>query len=218
VVAPVVTITFPAPNGTNGWFKNLPVSGTVEATDPRSVTAIECTDSAGGLTLGSLTGGGTNTASRTLTVTGEGTHDISCSATDGASNTGAGPGSTNAAEIRIDTVKPTIAAAATTEPNAAGWYNANVTVHFTCTDGGAEIASGACPADQVLSTEGTAVSSTAQTVTDQAGNVSEASNVVTVKIDETPPTITAAAPTSIARRIRGARRSTPSSCPLGQLR
>src|SRR5439155_2752037 len=101
-----------------------------------------------------------------------------------------------AAEIRIDTVKPTIAAAATTEPNAAGWYNANVTVHFTCTDGGAEIASGACPADQVLSTEGTAVSSTAQTVTDQAGNVCEASNVVTVKIDETPPTITAAATTA----------------------
>ena len=45
----------------------------------------------------------------------------------------------------------------------------------------------------MLSTEGAAVSSTAQTVSDQAGNVSEPSNVVTVSIDKTQPTISAAA-------------------------
>ena len=72
----------------------------------------------------------------------------------------------------------------------------NVTVHFTCADVGAiqdGIPTGACPADQVLSTEGAAVSSTAQTVTDAAGNTSAPSNVVTVKIDKTPPVITCTA-------------------------
>jgi hypothetical protein len=45
----------------------------------------------------------------------------------------------------------------------------------------------------MLNTEGSAVSSTAQTVTDAAGNTSAPSNVVTVKIDKTPPTITCSA-------------------------
>ncbi|MGZ6315865.1 MAG: PxKF domain-containing protein, partial [Anaerolineales bacterium] len=40
-----------------------------------------------------------------------------------------------------------------------------------------------------LSSEGTAVASAAQTVTDAAGNVSVPSNVVTVKIDKTKPTL-----------------------------
>jgi len=40
-----------------------------------------------------------------------------------------------------------------------------------------------------LTTEGTAVSSTARTVADRAGNLSDPSNVVTAKIDKTRPTI-----------------------------
>jgi len=47
-----------------------------------------------------------------------------------------------------------------------------------------------CPADQILSSEGSAVSSTAQTITDQAGNSSAASNVVTVQLDKTAPVVT----------------------------
>jgi hypothetical protein len=89
----------------------------------------------------------------------------------------------------VDTTKPTISAAATTNPNANGWYNSDVAVHFTCTDSGSGIADGACPPDQTLSTEGSAVSSTAQTVTDRAGNTSDPSNVITVKIDKTGPTV-----------------------------
>ena len=81
-----------------------------------------------------------------------------------------------------------ISADATTAPNAAGWYSGNVTVHFTCADALSGIPAGTCPADQVLGTEGTAVSSTAQTVTDAAGNMSAPSNMVTVKIDKTAPT------------------------------
>jgi hypothetical protein len=80
-----------------------------------------------------------------------------------------------------------ISAAATTPPNSNGWYNANVTVHFTCADALSGIAS--CPADQGLSAEGSAVSSTAQTATDLAGNTSAPSNVVTVAIDKTAPVV-----------------------------
>ncbi|MDZ4722141.1 MAG: hypothetical protein SH847_27070, partial [Roseiflexaceae bacterium] len=89
-----------------------------------------------------------------------------------------------------DTTPPTITAAATTAPNANGWYKTSVTVRFTCADAGSGIASGSCPADQTLSAEGSAVSSTARTVADVAGNISAPSNIVTVKIDKTAPTST----------------------------
>src|SRR6185503_20137446 len=91
--------------------------------------------------------------------------------------------------VKVDKTLPTISAAATTSPNGAGWYNGNVTVHFTCTDAGSGIPSGACPVDQTLSAEGAAVASSTQTVTDVAGNTSAVSNVVTVKIDKTQPTV-----------------------------
>jgi hypothetical protein len=96
-------------------------------------------------------------------------------------------------DINIDKTKPSIVAAATTSANGNSWYNSDVTVHFTCADVLSGIPSGACPADQVLNTEGAAVASTAQTVTDAAGNTSDSSNVVTVKIDKTAPTASASA-------------------------
>jgi hypothetical protein len=95
--------------------------------------------------------------------------------------------------VKVDKTKPAISAAATSSPNAHDWYRTNVTVHFSCTDGVSGIVDGDCPGNQVLSTEGAAVLSTAQTVSDKAGNVSEPSNVVTVSIDKTQPTISAAA-------------------------
>jgi hypothetical protein len=98
--------------------------------------------------------------------------------------------------VKVDQTKPGISAAPTSSPNAHDWYRANVTVQFTCTDGLSGIADGDCPANQVLSAEGAAVSSIAQTVADKAGNLSNPSNVVTVSIDKTKPTISAAATTS----------------------
>ena len=88
-----------------------------------------------------------------------------------------------------DATKPTISAAAAPAANGAGWHSASVTVHFTCTDATSGIPPGSCPPDQVLSTEGASVSSMAQTVLDTAGNVSALSNVVTVKVDKTPPSL-----------------------------
>jgi streptogramin lyase len=90
---------------------------------------------------------------------------------------------------RLDHTPPTISAATTTSPNPEGWYNGDVTVHFTCTDAESGIPAGACPPDQILTPEGVAVESTARTVTDAAGNMSDPSNVVTVKIDKTAPIV-----------------------------
>jgi hypothetical protein len=91
--------------------------------------------------------------------------------------------------IQVDKTAPTISAAATTSPNASGWYTSNVTVHFTCQDALSGIPASACPADQVLSSEGNAVSSATQTVQDVAGNTSGPSNVVAVAIDKTAPAV-----------------------------
>jgi hypothetical protein len=91
--------------------------------------------------------------------------------------------------IQIEKVPPTISAAASSAPNANGWYNAGVTVHFTCLDSDSGIPAGTCPSDQILSAEGAAVSSTAMTVMDAAGNTSSPGNVVTVQIDKTAPSI-----------------------------
>jgi hypothetical protein len=100
-------------------------------------------------------------------------------------------GSAELTITNVDQTPPTITAAATTPANDAGWYDGPVTIHFTCSDELSGIPADACPADEVLATEGTDVTSTARTVTDAAGNTSDASNVVTVRIDTTGPEIQA---------------------------
>ncbi len=94
--------------------------------------------------------------------------------------------------LSIDRTAPTISASATTAPNAAGWYRTNVGVAFACNDALSGI--NVCPFAQTLSQEGEAVSSTAQTAVDYASNVSAPSNVVTVKIDKTAPTLNVTMP------------------------
>src|SRR5439155_440928 len=136
---PVVTITFSAVDGQNGWYVHSPVLGTVSANDTTTgnsnVTAITCTDGVNALTVGSPTGIGTPTASGSLSVSGEGTHNISCQATDSAGNTGASAGSTAMpVVVKIDTVAPVLSATRLTAANVNGWNNTNVNVEFTCTD------------------------------------------------------------------------------------
>jgi hypothetical protein len=133
------------------------------------------------------------------TSSGEGTITLTASCQDLAQNQGSA-----SYQVKVDQTKPTISAAATTQPNANGWYNGDVTVHFTCGDNLSGIPGGACPADQILSTEGTAINSTAQTVTDVAGNQSNASNVVTVAIDKTAPSVAVTGVTDGAAYTRGA--------------
>ncbi|MFN8413718.1 MAG: HYR domain-containing protein [Anaerolineales bacterium] len=153
--------------GTNGWYRS---NVTVHFT---------CTD-----TGGSNINFGACPADQTLSAEGSSISSTAQTVTDRAGNVSA---PSNIITVSIDKTRPTILAAATTSPNAAGWYNSNVTVQFTCTDGGSGIAT--CPANQTLSATG---SSTTQTATDVAGNTSLASNTVAVKIDKTIPTISAA--------------------------
>src|SRR6185437_7015722 len=91
-----------------------------------------------------------------------------------------------------DKTKPTISAAADRAPNANGWYNAPVTVSFTCADALSGLAV-SCPASQSL-TEG-ANQSVSGSVSDVAGNSASAS-VTGVNVDTTAPTITGAPTTA----------------------
>jgi alpha-tubulin suppressor-like RCC1 family protein len=124
---PVVTLAFPTPPaGQDGYFNasQVPVSGSVVATDPSNVAAISCS----GAAAGPLVGGGTPSASRSLSVTGDGTHNVSCTATDGANNSGAAGGSANTASIMIDATAPAVV-----YTGNAGTYTVDQTVNITCT-------------------------------------------------------------------------------------
>ncbi len=99
---------------------------------------------------------------------------------------------TTVSPINIDETAPTLTGAATTSPNGNGWYNGNVTIHWSCSDGGSGIAAGACPADSVISGEGQSLTAGAS-ISDRAGNTTAATSAP-VKIDRTAPVTTSSAP------------------------
>ena len=175
MTAPVISAAATTSANPAGWYKG---NVTVHFT---------CTDATSGIPAGACP------ADQVLSSEGAAVASTAQTVTDTAGNVSL---PSNIVTVKIDKTAPVISAAATTSANPAGWYKGNVSVHFTCTDALSGIPAGACPADQVLSSEGTAVASTAQTVTDAAGNVSLPSNIVTVKIDKTAPMISAAVTTS----------------------
>ena len=145
---------------------------------------------------------GWNTADVTVTFTctDDGSGVADCPAPVTVSTEGAGQvvrgtatdaaGNTAETEVTVSLSKtpPTITAAVSPEPNAAGWHNADATVAFTCVAGGAPL--GACPPSQTVSEEG-AGQSVSGTVTDAAGL--SATATAAVSLDKTPPSITAIA-------------------------
>lgn len=113
--------------------------------------------------------------------------------TDGANQVITGAAADNAGNIastsvtiNIDRTPPTIQAVASPRLNAAGWSNSNVTVTFNCGDTLSGIAR--CTLPTTISSDGARQVVTG-TATDLAGNT--ASTSITVKLDKTPPTITA---------------------------
>jgi hypothetical protein len=162
---------------------------TVSFTPSKSVTGTSVTIAGH---AASLSGSGTGPYSATYVMAsgdGEGTVVFNISGySDTTGNTGSAVSSTSdSSSVTFDKTAPSVSAAVSAGTlGLNSWYTSNVTVSFTCSDtGGSGIAS--CPADQVLSTEGGSVSSTAQTATDNAGNTSAPSNLVAVKIDKTSP-------------------------------
>ncbi len=141
-----------------------------------------CADQGGGSGLA------TNTVGGNATFSSEGNYPAVTNTGTCVDNAGNVATAVTVGPFKIDLTKPTISAAATTQPNANGWYNSNVTVHFTCADALSGIAF--CPGDEVLSSEGGAVVSTVQTGRDKAVNYSDPSNGVTVKLDKTAPVVT----------------------------
>jgi virginiamycin B lyase len=129
---------------------------------------------------------GTNVGTATGTTytdsaAADGTHTYAVSAVDNAGREGAQSSSLN---VLVDKTAPTINYSLSPTPNAAGWNNSNVTVTFTCSDGGSGIAS--CSSPVVVSTEGSNQQVTG-TAVDNAGNSS--SVTATVKLDKTVPTV-----------------------------
>jgi hypothetical protein len=121
-------------------------------------------------------------------VLGEG---ASQSATGTATDVAGNQGSTTMSGVDVDKTAPTLSAAATSSPNAAGWYNGPVTVKWSAADALSGLAALA-PADTVLSTEG-ANQSLTETVVDKAGNNKSAASPA-ISIDATAPNTNAVAP------------------------
>jgi len=156
---PVITPIVSGPQGSGGWYVG----------DVQITWALDDPDS------GITTAAGCNAA--TLDSDTSGTR-FTCTATS------TGGTVSRTVTIKRDATAPSIVAAAATAPNAAGWYNADVAVGFSCSDALSGLAN-ACAPTQTMSAEGTSASS-AVTVRDAAGN-NAASNVVTVRIDRVAP-------------------------------
>jgi len=162
--APLIEPVVTGVLGDNGWYVgDVQVSWSVSDPDSPISESTGCN----ALTLATDTGGA----------------GFTCSATS------LGGTASQTVTIKRDATAPVVTAATATAANAAGWYRSDVTVQHACSDGLSGVV--ACAADQVLSAEGAAVASSAVTVVDQAGNHSAPSNVVTVKLDKTAPTLTA---------------------------
>ncbi len=167
----------PAPNG-NGW-NNTNVTASFSATDNAGGSGVK-------EIMYSVNGGPAVTtagSSASTTLTADGTYNITYYAKDNAGNTSA---TKSLPTIKIDKTAPTIAGSRAPAANANGWNNANVTVSFSCSDGGSGIAS--CSSPTTLTAEG-AGQSASGTATDLAGN-SASTTVGGINIDKTAPTIT----------------------------
>jgi len=187
---------FPVPDGKNGWFVHSPVAGTAKAADANDVAALACT----GATTGAPGGLGTPAAQASLSVAGDGAHDIGCTATDAAGNTGTG-----ASSAKIDTTAPVVHVTFPAPDGKNGWFvsspvagsasgdDANGIAALTCTGAaaGAVEGLGTPSAHAPLSVSGDGTHDVACTAADVAGNSGDGS--ASLKIDATPPAVACSA-------------------------
>lgn len=198
--APMVDLTFLPANGQNGWFVTTPVTGTVSADDTTTggsaITAITCT----GATVGPIDGLGTPVANAPVTVAGDGVHDITCSATDAADNTGASPPRT----VRIDATAPSVqalpypAADLCSAPGTPGWCRGTQTAGFEATDATSEVASPCsgrtCTFTRSTEINGSAVLIPSGPVSDVAGNTIPGTDAGPYMIDSVVPDVVITVP------------------------
>lgn len=158
---PVITVDpLPAPNA-NGWYGD-DVTATYTAGD-------------------ALSGVKTQDTAHTF---GEGANQSdTATATDAAGNSA----SVTTPTINVDKTAPTITGTVISAPNGNGWFSGDVTVHWTCDDNLSGVV--ACPADSVVTGEGSDRSASAS-VTDKAGHTATAT-VDGIKIDRSKPSTSA---------------------------
>jgi hypothetical protein len=174
--APVVAgFTFPGATVPGQWVSAPSVTGTINVTDGSPVT-VACGDS--------LTGG-TTVSGLSITVTGDGSHVLTCTIRDGAGNT-----TTAGTTVNLDATSPTVtpaSAVVTAEASGASGTTVNYTVAATDLLSGA-VVSCTPPSGSTFVLGNTLVTCTA---TDGAGNTSTATFNVMVK-DTTAPVVTVA--------------------------
>jgi HYR domain len=188
----VISIAPTNPTGENGWYRfgagqeNPQLK--VEAFDADLAQTRCALDPVGVSAFGDLPES-CPFLNQFVTVSSDGEHALVAASRDAAGNVE----TLKTRSFKIDNTPPSSTAAATTEPNLFGWYKSPVTVHFTCADATSGVS--ICPDDQVFSQEGRDQTSTPKQAVDKAGNVSPDSNIVTMDIDLTPPTVTGGAKT-----------------------
>src|SRR5207248_5386745 len=78
--------------------------------------------------------------------------------------------STDFGPINIDTTKPALSGAPTTDPNGASWYKGDVTIHWTGVDQLSSINPATQPGDSTITGEGNNLGAGPVTIADKAGN------------------------------------------------
>ncbi|HZQ83294.1 MAG TPA: hypothetical protein VFA83_00575 [Acidimicrobiales bacterium] len=155
----------------NGWYPN----NTTITLDGPSGTTFAVADNGGAAT--------TYNSGQAIPVTGGGVHTLHYVANPS--------GASGDVTVPVDVNPPTISSGADRPANGNGWYNAPVTVHFTCADGESGVA--VCEPDHAVSTDG-ANQSVTGTARDYVGNT-RTSTVSGINIDSVPPTISGATTT-----------------------
>ena len=125
-------------------------------------------------------------------------------ATEGANQEALGQATDNAGnitsalvgDINIDLTPPTLSGAAATQANSAGWYKADVTIHWTGVDSLSGIDTASQPQDSLTDAEGANLGVGPVTIADKAGNQSLPASVNGLKIDRTPPVTLADGPST----------------------
>jgi hypothetical protein len=143
---------------------------------------------------------GIDTAPGNSVITGEGVNLSSSqvSATDKAGN----QKTATFGPVKIDRTAPQVQAGVINDdgtpraPNAAGWFNSSVRVHFTCTDNLSGVAD--CPNDSVLSQNGANQQAASGPVHDVAGNANPGAAVSGINIDNAAPQSTISSPCTTA--------------------
>ena len=105
--------------------------------------------------------------------------------------------------INVDKTAPSLTAAADRAANAAGWYNADVTVTPSASDALSGLVDNSLsPANSVISAEGDNLSSAQFSVADKAGNTTTFT-LTGVKIDKTAPTVSGSRDANSAANANG---------------